>query len=375
MTLAEWLPRWRLSRAPRLADCIERLGQREDDGLRERLQRIARATRLDDLSVEVQELDALPDDPRIVGAIVGWLHEARWSGSGARPSWLVMLRRLRELGDRRAVRALRAMIAKPPPFLGVGHTRRMLEDLAKTAEALEEACAEPVAEPDEIDELEARLGTEPVWPFEKKSVDPLTLVRPVFERPDDDDVKLVAADALLEIGDPWGEIIQLSFAPAGAETASRLKKLLDKHGATMAGPLGAITKKTSRTFEKGFLVEVVTDATMKPRRDWEEALDAPHWATVRRVRVSHVTAPKWWIGAFAARLRTLRSLREVAVSRYGDPKIVARRTAADAPWSIVEVQPDAQGFVETFALLAQGLGPIEIGEVPLRDELRAQLAR
>src|SRR5262245_54833755 len=90
------------------------------------------------------------------------------------------------------------------------------------------------------------------------------LVREVRARPDDDDVRLVLADALLAHGDPRGELIALQLAATGDDErlshteraarvnrADRIDRLLRDHARDWLGSLTEITYRAC--FARGFL--------------------------------------------------------------------------------------------------------------------------
>jgi len=332
--LAALVELWGTTRSPRLADAIERLGRRVDDGMAKTLAAVGKAGHVADCVKRMQSVSELDDDPRITVAIVGWLAGPKWPGSGVAAGWTALFARLVALRDARAVAPLRAIAATPPDFQGLKHTAWIVEEAKKAAAAIEAACAETRSRPEDpsLAALEAKLE-EPVADFFARkrtgaAESTLSVVQYVFDDPHDDDVRRVAADALLEREDPWGELIniQLRIADGKATAAEidRAKVLLFKHGGLFAGPLAKITKVGSRIFEKGFLAEITTDATMVGRRDWEAAATAPHWATVRKVQIDMTSTPIWWVPAWANNPAN-RFLRELNVSMYQKPMLLSVR--------------------------------------------------
>lgn len=100
----------------------------------------------------------------------------------------------------------------------------------------------------------------------------------VYAEPGDLGRRQVLADVLLEQGDPRGEFISLQLARA---LPKRQKALLKKHGAQWLGRLEPLAEDV--TFEDGFAAELSISAALKLNQ-YLLALDAPEWATVRRVR-------------------------------------------------------------------------------------------
>jgi hypothetical protein len=112
--LVRLLDRWRVTRSPRLADAVGRLGQRVDDGLPKKLAAIGRTGQLSACVSRMKSVHDLEDDPRLTVAIFGWLDAARWSGSGAADGWTHLFSRLVALADPRVVAPLRASRARRP---------------------------------------------------------------------------------------------------------------------------------------------------------------------------------------------------------------------------------------------------------------------
>lgn len=99
----------------------------------------------------------------------------------------------------------------------------------------------------------------------------------VYERPGDDRRRLVLADALLEVGDPRGELIMLQFQ-TNALSRKRAKKLIERYRAHFLGPLRDVVMHGSDEWHKGFLVGCVAQPTTS-------SAGCPAWSTVRRLGV------------------------------------------------------------------------------------------
>ena len=97
----------------------------------------------------------------------------------------------------------------------------------------------------------------------------------VYEQPEDDEVRLVLADALLAIGDPRGELIQLQFHPE-ADHERRTMQLLQQNGLSWLGALRDAVLPVR--YERGFLASCVAV-------DVRTVVGAPEWATVRTVEL------------------------------------------------------------------------------------------
>ncbi len=107
----------------------------------------------------------------------------------------------------------------------------------------------------------------PVWATEPGR--PRELLDAVLAAPDDDDPRLVLADALLERGEPRGELIALqcrSAGPTEGEAAEREASLLQRHWRRWSAPARAVARRWR--FARGF-VDSVTCPLPPSRRAWE----------------------------------------------------------------------------------------------------------
>lgn len=100
----------------------------------------------------------------------------------------------------------------------------------------------------------------------------------VYAHPDDDHVRLVLADALISLGDPRGELLQLQLH-SQADHERRAMQLLQRHGLTWLGALRGVVVPLA--YERGFLASclVVEDAA--------SVLDRDEWSTVHTVELPH----------------------------------------------------------------------------------------
>lgn len=96
---------------------------------------------------------------------------------------------------------------------------------------------------------------------------------------DDDAARLVMADELSALGDPWGEFIVLQCSPAPDE--ARVNALLEAHRLSWEAPLGPLVVPGRTRFERGFPVAVQL-GRKTPRRPSFPAPD-PSWSTVREI--------------------------------------------------------------------------------------------
>ncbi|MDP1823091.1 MAG: TIGR02996 domain-containing protein [Archangium sp.] len=327
------LERWRTTRSPLLADTLQRLAGDEW------VARMKGLARLNTERARAQLPRAITlDDPRMTVFLVECLLAPRWPSTGGRPIWSSIFERLVALRDSRALEPLRRALETPPHFMGIAHTKWMLAELQLAVSALEEACR-GLPQDDEITRALAAgaTGLRPARPGgyfggkAKQSTGLQGLLEAVWARPDDDATRLVVADALLEQNDPWGEFITLQFRIASGQATAveqkRAASLLHVNAQRFGGPIAHIATKDSWAFEKGFLVSCSADRSMVPRRRWEDAASAPHWATVRSVTLD-THAPQWWVTAWASN-PALQRLTEVRFR-----SIVLVRASAVAPWQV-----------------------------------------
>jgi uncharacterized protein (TIGR02996 family) len=321
----ELIAEWRRTRSPALADRIEALGSLAHG--------VKASAKVHESKRQVLALLEQPDDPRMTVLFVGWLLKPRWPGSGSFDIiWKPILERLVKLRDRRAIAPMRRAVAQPPQFFGVAYTKTILAAVGAAADQLEKSCKKIPEEP-----TDPKLFAGPAT-----DADLLAIVAPVFANPDDEATRLVAADALVERGSPWGELIVLQLKKRRTKAEDeRIAAIVDKHGKLLAGPLWEIAKKGFHRYERGFLAEVWTNKDMVGRRRWEEAAAAPHWATVERLMIEEDT-PKWWVTMIAGS-RALARVQSVGFSRY---QPLGTRLVRDGDrWQVVA---HSQGPLEAF---------------------------
>jgi uncharacterized protein (TIGR02996 family) len=259
------------------------------------------------------------------------------------------------LRDARALEPLRSAAKSPPHFLGIAHTKWMVAQLESAATALAAACEKLPADDETTKALAARQTR--LRPLDKpKPVgDSQKLLEAVWAKPDDDAVRLVVADALLERNDPWGEFITLQFRIAAGKASAvdrkRAASLLRVNAQRFGGPIAHIATKNYWAFEKGFLVSCAADRSMVPSRRWKEAASAPHWATVRSVRLS-THAAQSWVTAWAAN-PALTSLRKVTFR-----SLELGRESATSPWRLTKANKKLEfAEVKYFRAFVAGLAP------------------
>jgi uncharacterized protein (TIGR02996 family) len=329
----------------------------------------------------------MDDDPRLTVVLTSWVLAPRWLGSGAMRLWGVVFTRLAALRDARAIIPLRSAANALPPFVGAGHRKKMAEARARAADAVEAACRtvpkDSKSRDDDLAELESLLEQPAADFFAPKrtgaSASTLDLMKRVWDHPDDDDVRRVTADALLEAGDPWGELITLQMSTGAKQgvVAKRIATLIQKHGSVVCGPIGKIAKVTTRVFDKGFLVECTTNASMKGRSEWEPAATCPHWATVQRVHFDMSETPLWWLTEWARSAAT-QKVAWMEICRWRQSKLVLERSPSGAI-SVTKIGSGATDYQSAFQKLVAGFpaeerARIAIPNHPTAPTFRAMLA-
>lgn len=101
----------------------------------------------------------------------------------------------------------------------------------------------------------------------------------VYAQLDDDAARLVMADELVALGDPWGEFIVLQCSPAPDE--ARVNALLEAHRSSWEAPLGPFVVPGRTRFERGFpvAVQLRRKTSMRPSFPAPD----PSWSTVREI--------------------------------------------------------------------------------------------
>lgn len=363
------LEEWRKTRACDLADKIEALTPEPAKLLID----LWKGKSQDEGKAAFQRLKSEPDDPRMTVMFVRCFHAARWPGSGAKGLWTDILGRLVTLRDARAIAPLRSALEDMPHFMGVGHTRWMILETRKAVDALEKDCRESgVSIPTVVSPYFVREA--PVGARASK------LAESVWANPEDDETKLVVADALMEQGDPWGEFITLGFKIADGSATEQMKErhatLLHKHAALFGGPIAHIATKDHWRFEKGFLVAFAADRSQVPRRRWEDASSTPYWSTVREVTVKS-EAPMWWLTEIMKN-PALANLR-LLVAAHGGLRF--ERAERGGRWHVTRVRKETTSYLASYGVLPaltamlKGLRPEERASVvfdeAMDDETRA----
>ncbi len=232
-------------------------------------------------------------------------------------------------------------------------------------------------------ELTARRISERFTETEMACLPDITkIVTPVWENPDDDGLRAVVGDELLEAGHPWGELVALQLRIADGKATAAEKKLAlvlaKRHRKIIGGPIAGIANtKNNWVCERGFLVECDLHRRLVKRPVYEAAAIAPEWATVKRVHVSILHTPQWFVTLWAKNAKA-KSLREIDIS---GGHLIAR-DAPEQAWSVVKAS-GTQFYGSYLVAFANGLSAEERKRLTIgpnvrpkvRGELEAALSR
>ncbi|MCP3099291.1 hypothetical protein LZ198_10450 [Myxococcus sp. K15C18031901] len=142
----------------------------------------------------------------------------------------------------------------------------------------------------------------------------------VYAQPDDDAARLVMADELVALGDPWGEFIVLQCSPAPDE--ARVNALLDAHRSTWEAPLGAIIQRGKTRFERGFPAAVWIGWEAPPEAP--STVPAPEWSMVREVDWGRGIDAEWLMHPHLRGIERVRQMSLFSAGRMGPHPSVSR---------------------------------------------------
>jgi hypothetical protein len=264
-TVAETEKRWHAVEKKRRAADLEALLATPWPGL------------LEDVKKRAAALAKRRVDARITAAFVTLLDRMEFVGPKSRELWDVVIGYLARSGDSAALALLERLREQGTSFT----YRYIMESMLDTAIAsLREAGVAPVDKP--------------------------AAVAP----PPEIAARQVLADALLEHGDPRGELINLQTSPPNKASLARQRALLKQHEKTWLGQLAGLVMKDSTVWEAGYPATIVL---ADKRGIVKRATGAPELATVRNL-VFRRGGDRDDLAAFfthpvAQAIRTVRGLR------------------------------------------------------------------
>ncbi len=160
----------------------------------------------------------------------------------------------------------------------------------------------------------------------------------VYAAPTDDGPRRVLADALLEAGDPRGELIALQLSGGDPE---RVEALLKKHGEKWLGPLAKGVNPEFVRWRAGFpeAVGLFRSLALLPK-----AVGHAEWATVRH---AHLAVDRWTQAKARAQLVELLTsphCRALESVRWLRPDVMVEVAARKPRWRHVGVSLNAYGI-------------------------------
>lgn len=342
------LEAWRLQRLPRLAMAAERLSARLGDVA----QVIDQAQWLK--LAEAREPFALPgllatlsqpsfrqaeeraerlirwEDPRIASSLLAMLAAPRYRSSGAQWFYERVFKALAAQHDPRVPPALRDLAARYHAIVTNSWGPELANRIRAAATAMEvDDAPEDEATRVALDELETYFETErgdslrAARAREEAAAREAAIRAQVEATPDDDGLRQVWADTLVEQGDPRGALINLQLMERQGqlppEQLEQLRVLQSQHRDRL---LGAIAPKVvNAVFDRGVAVHV----------ELGRAWGLPRVTEAEWHQVRGVTLPveSWRHEEWAALLAALPSLHSVL---RVDPRIVALLAARRPGW-------------------------------------------
>lgn len=298
------LARWKDERAPELAELIERVSAQlpppkswqltradaEQFDLVAFLSTLTDGKFADSLS-RIQKLERLGPDPRVASALTRLIVTPPFTAQSSREFWNSLYE---QLSDRHAdPRTLDALKPLAKDYQATFGRTKMGEAMERRVQALVATLSERFATVPHADvtkqlALLPAAKAAPTGPKTKSGKSLEELLAAVYERPDDDGVREVYADALLEVGDPRGEFMTLQFKRARGETLTLAETkqeaaLQKKHVKEWLGPLYDVLYTTHLEFRRGFLY----GAQIRPvGKAIPAARNHPAWSTVRELNMS-----------------------------------------------------------------------------------------
>ncbi|MBL8940408.1 MAG: TIGR02996 domain-containing protein, partial [Archangium sp.] len=227
------LARWKDERAPELAELIERVSAQlpppkswqltradaEQFDLVALLSTLTDGKFADSLS-RIQKLEKLGPDPRVAAALTRLIVTPPFTAQSSREFWTSLYE---QLSDRHAdPRTLDALKPLAKDYQATFGRTKMGEAMERRVQALVATLSERFATVPHADVTKQlamlpAAKAAPTGPKTKSGQSLEELLAAVYERPDDDGVREVYADALLEVGDPRGEFMTLQFKRARGE--------------------------------------------------------------------------------------------------------------------------------------------------------------
>ncbi|MFY1827960.1 TIGR02996 domain-containing protein [Myxococcus fulvus] len=172
----------------------------------------------------------------------------------------------------------------------------------------------------------------------------------VHANPEDESVRLVMADQLLEVGDPLGEFIMLQCS--AAPDPARIDALLAKHVRSWEQPLGGLVEPGTTRFERGLPVAVRMSREAARLIPLEPG---PAWCSVREIDWAgvawSVVHGQWLTHPHLRGVTRMRRVELFWARLMGQPPNVSRLELCGPVGPQVRGAPAAADVLDRLALL------------------------
>jgi uncharacterized protein (TIGR02996 family) len=235
-------------------------------------------------TARLERLAAWLPDPRVDEAIVTLLEAVPYRATSTKPFWAALFVLAEGITDPRQLPRLdRADATGVATSMATWLRARLAKLREHLAPRLRAAGAAPAWSPiEQIGSLLAPLE------LSRRSENLAALLQAIHDAPDDDAPRAVYADALLERGDPRGELIAIQLQrDAAPELRRREHELLAAHAVQWLGGLAPVISPGFR-FERGFLVEC--QVSLRDVARVRRLVGDPAWSTVRTLGGSAAVA-------------------------------------------------------------------------------------
>lgn len=249
----------------------------------------------------LEAIGSWPADPRVAMCLARMVEAPAFSANATRERlWAPLLHTLGGLGDVRVVPILEQALAQPK-VRGALLRSWLASELPRVIRAIQaEHRRAPVLS--SADRLLCRRLAQRISTAERLEVAAARTAPPggdallaqVLDHPEDDGLRQVFGDWLLERGDARGEFIALQFQIAAGtcspEGHLRASSLLKQHWSLWLGDLAMALKRDECTFEKGFLSRCVLGSRFTPEWVWPKVVGHPLLATVTELVPNRIAA-------------------------------------------------------------------------------------
>lgn len=294
----------------------------------------------------IQRLAAMmawPDDPRTAQILARWFAAGRahWDLREFEPMtavfYTLLAERMIELGDIRVDEVLASSVVEPRGQSA--EVRELQSHLARDVIAALVSRATALTDDDRT-QLATWCAVLSVAIEVRDEKDEDALWAEVVRNPDDLGVRMVLADALIDDGDPRGQVIALQCNAADdARSYLDTRRLLDDHWDLWFGDAALVLAKLWCEFKNGMLdVAAIGRDT------------APEWAYGKLAGNRELAAVRWLVPRHpitpAQYLRVLRDLPRFP-PRVTVTHAIAEAMREHAPWSIREIELSRDAFTTT----------------------------